>query len=65
MGIKSEKEWLWDIPGGPVAKTVHPQCRGPGQGTRSHMMQLRVPMLQLKKEKRSCMPQLRRCADKQ
>ena len=34
-----------DLPGGPVAKTLRSQCRGPslipGQGTRSHMPQLR------------------------
>ena len=44
---------LQDFPGGPVAKTMHgPNARGlgsiPGQGTRSHMPQLRV-----------CMPQIR------
>ena len=42
---------FWDIPGGPVAKTSCSQCRGPGlipgQGTRSHMLQVRVHMLQL------------------
>ena len=31
----------WDLPGGPVAKTLHSQCRRPGcnswSGTRSHM----------------------------
>ena len=36
---------LRDFPGGPVAKTPCSQCRGlgstPGQGTRSHMLQLR------------------------
>ena len=35
----------WDFPGGPVAKTLYSQCRGPestpGQGTKSHMLQLR------------------------
>ena len=40
------------FPGGPVAKTLHSQCRSPGsmtsQRTRSHMLQLRVCMLQLK-----------------
>ena len=45
---------LKDFPGGPVAKTLHSQSRGlssiPGQGTRSHMLQLlvRVHMPQLK-----------------
>ena len=42
----------WDFPDGPVAKTPCSQCRGPGsipgQGTRSHMPQLRVCMPQLK-----------------
>ena len=39
-----------DFPGGPVAKTPHYQRRGPGlipgQGTRSHMLQLKVCMPQ-------------------
>ena len=34
-----------DFPRGPVVKTLHSQCRGPGfdpvQGTRSRMLQLR------------------------
>ena len=38
----------WDFPGGSVAKTPHSQCRDLGatlgQGTRSHMPQLRVWM---------------------
>ena len=38
----------WDFPGGSVAKTPHSQCRDLGatlgQGTRSHMPQLRVCM---------------------
>ena len=25
-----KKEAKWDFPGGPVAKTNHSQCRGPG-----------------------------------
>ena len=41
---------LWDFPCGPVAKTSCSQYRGPdsipGQGTRFHMPQLRVCMLQ-------------------
>ena len=41
-----------DFPGGPVAKTPCFQSRGPGsipgQGTRSHMLELRVHMPQLK-----------------
>ena len=36
-----------DFPGGPVAKTLCSQCRGPGsipgQGTRAHMLQLKDP----------------------
>ena len=35
-----------DFPGGPVAKLCAPNARGlgsiPGQGTRSHMLQLRA-----------------------
>ena len=27
-GLK--KSWVKDFPGGPVAKTLHSQCRGPG-----------------------------------
>ena len=42
----------WDFPGGPVAKTPRSQGGGPGsvsgQGTKSHMLQLRVCMLQLR-----------------
>ena len=41
-----------DFSGGPVAKTPPSQCRGPGfipcRETRSHMLQLRVCMPQLK-----------------
>ena len=37
---------LWDFPGGPVAKTRCSQCKEPGsipgQGTRSHMLQLKI-----------------------
>ena len=40
----------WDLPGGPVVKTLHSHCRWtrsvPGGGTRSHMLQLRVRVLQ-------------------
>ena len=36
---------FWDFSGGPVADTLHSQCRGPslipGQGTGSHMPQLK------------------------
>ena len=39
-----------DVPGGPVVKTLHSQGRGPGsipgQGTRSHMPQLRPSIAQ-------------------
>ena len=54
----SQKTWvgtvsLQDFPGGGVAKTVLPMQGAqvgsiPGQGTGSHMPQLRVCMLQLK-----------------
>ena len=45
----SNKIWLWGLPGGPVTKTLHSQCRGcqgsiPGQGTGSHMPKLRSLM---------------------
>ena len=36
------------LPGGPVARTLCCQCRGRGQGTRSHVPQRRVHMSQLK-----------------
>ena len=36
-----KKEKQRDFPGGPVAKTLHFQCGEPGEGTRSHMPQLR------------------------
>ena len=45
----SRKSQSWDFPGGPVAKTLSSQCRGPGsipgQGTRSHMPQWRSKIL--------------------
>ena len=48
--IKSSQEG--DFHGGPVAKTMCSQCRGPrltpDQGTRSHMLQLRTRILQLR-----------------
>ena len=58
-----------DFPGGPVAKTLHSQGRGPGLipslGARSCTPQLRVGMLQLKRKKKipslcsgACEPQL-------
>ena len=58
----------WDFPGGPVAKTPHSQCRvlgaTLGQGTRSHMPQLRVCMPVINpacsnEEPESCVLQLR------
>ena len=45
------KGQIRDFAGGSLAKTPHSQCRGPGlnpgQGTRSHMLQQIVCMLQL------------------
>ena len=36
----------WIFPGGPVAKTLHSQCKGPGfdsgWGTRSHMLKIKI-----------------------
>ena len=62
-------KWRGNIFGGPVAKTLCSQCTGTGsilgQGTRSHMPQLRAHMPHLKdpeyckKDWRSCMLQLR------
>ena len=39
----SLKSQFGDLPGGPVAKSSHSQCLGsiPGQGTRSHKLQLK------------------------
>ena len=40
------KAHRWDFPSGPMAKTLHSQCSRlgsiPGQGTRSHMLQLKI-----------------------
>ena len=48
QGFKAQMEW--DLPGGPVAKALHSHCRWtrslPGGGARSHMLQLRVRVLQ-------------------
>ena len=48
---ESERKFR-DFPGGPVTKTLHSQCRGPGSipgpETRSHMPQLRVCVPQRK-----------------
>ena len=50
------------LPGGPVAKNPCCQCRGPGfdpwLGARSHLLQLRVRMPQLKLTANSCSPVL-------
>ena len=59
MGSESHTSLHWpprtistDIPGGPVGKTLCFSAGGlglnPGQGTRSHMLKLRVHMWQLK-----------------
>ena len=49
---QASKVGCQDFPGGPIDKTPCFQCRGPGsipgQGTRSHMLQLRVRTQQLK-----------------
>ena len=60
---------LRDSPGGPVAETLHFQCRGPGlipgQGTRPHMLQLKSlhattkDFTPHKEDWRSRVPQLR------
>ena len=46
------KRHFWDFPGGPVAKTLCSPTQGPGptpgRGTRSHMLQLKAHMPQLK-----------------
>lgn len=58
----NKKPHLRDFPGGPLAKTSTPSTRdlglNPGQGTRSHMLQLRALMAQLKK-----VPQLKTLHD--
>ena len=49
-----QKSLVWDFPGGPVAKILCYQWRGPGfdpwsgNYEKSHMQQLRVCMMQLK-----------------
>ena len=51
MKYNPSKPFSWDLPGGPVAKTLSSQGQGPGfsgQGTRPHMLQLIIFMLQLK-----------------
>ena len=48
----------WDFPGGPVADTLHSQCRGPGFNPWSenyvHMLKLRDYTPQLKKKSPTC-----------
>ena len=48
----SNRRRTWDFPGGPAARTPATNTGGrgsiPGQGTGSHMPQLRVCMLQLR-----------------
>ena len=38
------------FPSGPVAKTLCSQCKEPGQGTRSHMLQLKLSFAGMKME---------------
>ena len=49
LAILIKRHNLGTSPGAPVSKTPFSQCRGPGstpgQGTRSHMWQLRVHMV--------------------
>ena len=51
-GEASGRVFSQDLPGGPVAKTLHSQCRGlgsiPRQGTRSHMLQPKIPHAETK-----------------
>ena len=58
----------WNFPGGPVAKTLRSQCKGPGSipgwGNRSHMPQLSFlattkDLACLNEDQRSCMLLLR------
>ena len=61
----SSKCFFREFPGGPVAKTPNSNCRVPGlifgQGTRSHMLQLRLHTC----HGRTCVLQLRPGAAKQ
>ena len=45
---------VWDFPGGPVVKTPNAGGSGsiPGQGTRSPMLQLKIPRATLKKKRK-------------
>ena len=45
---------FWEFPGGPEAKTLYFQYRGPGQGTRSHVPQPRSYAAKKKKDVRFC-----------
>ena len=52
-GLSNSKVLHRDLPGGPVAETLCFQCRGlgstnSGQGTRSHMPQLKIPSAKIK-----------------
>ena len=40
VGTDSKVRW-WDLPGGPVTRTLRSQCRGPrlDQGTRSYNLE--------------------------
>ena len=46
INIRKKDLLAWDFPGGPLVKTLSSQCRGqgsvPGEGTRSHMPQLKI-----------------------
>ena len=46
INIRKKDLLAWDFPGGPVVKTLSSPCRGqgsvPGEGTRSHMPQLKI-----------------------
>ena len=48
--FKHIRLYFRDVPGGPVAKSLRSQCTGPGsirgQGTGSHMLQLRDALCQ-------------------
>ena len=48
----------WDFPSGPVAKTPRTKCKRagftPSQGTRLHMLQLKIPPATMKTEDPTC-----------
>ena len=50
----NQNDLFWDFPGGPVAKALWSLRKGPelipGQGTRSHMTQLKPPQAATKIE---------------